>query len=95
MFKLFTDYPVQVINWHDRETYPSLHRGKGMFPGVVCGGLQRSRTMELGTPEDVYAEAQDAIKSTRNQSLHLGNRVRAANYHSESEYHGSDTGCKA
>ncbi len=72
MFKLFTDYQVQVINWHDRETYPSLVEGKGMFPGVVCGGLQRSRTMELGTPENVYAEATDAIKSTRSQSFILG-----------------------
>ncbi len=72
MFKLFTDYPVQVINWHDRETCPSLEEGKGLFPGAVCGGLQRSRTMELGTPEHVLAEAGEAIASTRNQRFILG-----------------------
>ncbi len=72
MFKVFADYPVQVINWHDRETYPSLVQGKGLYPGVVCGGLQRSRTMELGTPEQVHAEALEAITSTRNQRLLLG-----------------------
>jgi uroporphyrinogen decarboxylase len=72
MFKLFTEYPVQVINWHDRETFPSLAEGKKLFPGVVCGGLQRERTMELGTPEHVYSEACDAILSTENKRFILG-----------------------
>lgn len=72
MFKLFSDYPVQVINWHDRETYPTLKEGKNLFPGVMCGGLQRSRTMELGTPEHVLAEAQEAISATENQRFILG-----------------------
>jgi uroporphyrinogen decarboxylase len=72
MFKLFTDYPVQVINWHDRETYPTLQEGKNLFTGVVCGGLQRSKTMELGTPELVLAEAREAISSTVNQRFILG-----------------------
>jgi uroporphyrinogen decarboxylase len=72
MFKIFSDYPVQVINWHDRETFPTLVEGKELFPGVVCGGLQRSRTMELGTPEQVLAEGRDAIHSARNQRFILG-----------------------
>ncbi|NJD60091.1 MAG: uroporphyrinogen decarboxylase [Anaerolineales bacterium] len=72
MFNVFTDYPVQVINWHDRETYPSLKEGKELFPGVVCGGLQRTATMELGTPEHVHSEARDAILSTANQRFILG-----------------------
>jgi uroporphyrinogen decarboxylase len=72
MFKLFTDYPVQVINWHDRETFPSLAEGKKFFPGVLCGGLQRERTMELGTPAHVYSEACDAILSTENTRFILG-----------------------
>jgi uroporphyrinogen decarboxylase len=28
MFDLLTDYPVQVINWHDRETPPTLADGQ-------------------------------------------------------------------
>ncbi len=72
MFNLFTDYPVQVINWHDRETVPSLAQGKVLFPGVVCGGLQRERTMELGNPEHVYAEANDAISATERKRFILG-----------------------
>ncbi len=72
MFKLFAGYPVQVINWHDRETYPSLSEGKELFPGVVCGGLQRERTMELGSPEHVHSEACDAILVTENKRFILG-----------------------
>ncbi len=72
MFKLFIDYPVQVINWHDRETFPSLAEGKKLFPGVVCGGLQRERTMELGSPEHVHSEACDAVLATENKRFILG-----------------------
>jgi uroporphyrinogen decarboxylase len=72
MFKLFTDYPIQVINWHDRETSPTLKEGQSIFPGVVCGGLRRISTMELGSPEDVASEANAAINDTGNQRFILG-----------------------
>ena len=72
IFKLFSDYPVQVINWHDRETFPTLAEGKELFSGVVCGGLQRERTMELGTPEHVHSEARDAIQATEGKRFILG-----------------------
>jgi uroporphyrinogen decarboxylase len=72
MFNLFTDYPVQVINWHDRDTYPSLDEAKKLFSGVVCGGLQRQATMELGTPQKVFSEARDAILASENQRFILG-----------------------
>ena len=72
MFQLFTDYPVQVINWHDRETFPDLAKGKSMYSGVVCGGLQRTNTMELGSPEHVHSEARDAILATGNKRFILG-----------------------
>jgi uroporphyrinogen decarboxylase len=72
MFNLFSDYPVQVINWHDRETYPSIAESQSLFPGVVCGGLQRIKTMELGTPEHVFAEGRDAIQAAHNKKFILG-----------------------
>jgi uroporphyrinogen decarboxylase len=72
MFKLFTHYPIQVINWHDRETPPSLAEAQELFPGVVCGGLQRIHTMERGSPELVYSEAHDAILATKNRRFILG-----------------------
>ncbi len=72
MFDMLADYPVQVINWHDRETRPTLAEGKARFSGVVCGGLQRTQTMVLGDPEMVTVEATQAIESTGGQRFILG-----------------------
>ena len=72
MFEGFLDYPVAVINWHDRDTWPSLKQAQGLYAGAVCGGLQRERTMVLGTPDDVTAEALDAIQATAGKRFILG-----------------------
>ena len=72
MFDQVVDFPVQVINWHDRETEPSLAEALARFPGVLCGGLRRNETMVLGTPESVMLEAADAIQSTGGQRFILG-----------------------
>lgn len=72
MFDLVADYPVQVINWHDRDTEPGLAEAKKRFAGVVCGGLQREETMVLGTPERVTAEATDSILATGGERFILG-----------------------
>jgi uroporphyrinogen decarboxylase len=72
MFEPLAAYPVQVINWHDRETPPTLAEAKERFAGVVCGGLRRWETVVLGTPEQVAAEAQAAIRATGGERFILG-----------------------
>jgi uroporphyrinogen decarboxylase len=72
MFDQFIDYPVQIINWHDRETPPTLKGATERFSGVVCGGLRRQETIVLGTPKDVIAEAKDAIEQTGGLRFILG-----------------------
>jgi len=72
MFDRFLDYPVAVINWHDRETHPFLAEAQKRFSGVLCGGLRRWETMVLGTPEQVIAEARDAIMATGGRRFILG-----------------------
>jgi uroporphyrinogen decarboxylase len=72
MFDEVTDYPVEVINWHDRHTYPDLGTGLQHFKGTVCGGLSRSEMMVLGTPESVTAEALNAINATDGRRFILG-----------------------
>lgn len=64
MFDLVADYPVQAINWHDRETEPDLAQGKSRFPGAVCGGLGRWDPVHNGAPGEVRAMARDAIEKT-------------------------------
>jgi uroporphyrinogen decarboxylase len=64
MFDLTADYPVQAINWHDRETDPDIAQGKARFPGAVCGGLGRFDPVHNGAPGEVRAMARDAIERT-------------------------------
>jgi uroporphyrinogen decarboxylase len=71
MFDLILDYPVQVINWHDRDTHPSLREAQKKFKGVVCGGLQREQ-LALGSPKTITAQARDAILETGGRRFILG-----------------------
>jgi uroporphyrinogen decarboxylase len=72
MFDLLADYPVQAINWHDRETPPNLREGKARIKGAVLGGLRQWETMLRGTPDGVHEEAQDAIRQAGGQRFILG-----------------------
>ena len=72
MFDLFLDYPVNIINWHDQETSPSLSEVKSRFHGVVCGGLSREKTLVLGTPNHISLEASSAVKATSGERFILG-----------------------
>ena len=72
MFDLVADYPVQVWNWHDRDTPPTLRDALPKVKGAVCGGLGRDSTMLRGTPDDVRREIADAVAQTGGRRLVLG-----------------------
>ncbi len=72
MFDLVADYPVQILNWHDRQTPPTLLEGQVRFPGVVCGGVRQWDTMVLGTPDQAAHEVKDAIFETGGKRLIIG-----------------------
>jgi uroporphyrinogen decarboxylase len=72
MFDQVLDYPVSIINWHDRQAPPTLAEAQTRFQGVVCGGLRQWETMVLGTPDQVRAEALDAIQQTQGKRFILG-----------------------
>lgn len=57
------DYPVQVINWHDRENGVSLAEGMKELPMSVSGGVSRW-TLHADTPDAALAEARDAWQQT-------------------------------
>ncbi len=65
------DYPVQLINWHDREDSPSLAQGLDLFPGAVCGGVSRWTAHEE-SPEAALAEAADAWRQSGGRRWVLG-----------------------
>lgn len=57
-------YPVQIVNWHDRKTAPSLKQGKALFNGAVAGGIDEWNVLANGTPDQIRAQVQDAIQQT-------------------------------
>jgi uroporphyrinogen decarboxylase len=71
MFKLFTQLPVQSINWHDQETEPDLVQGKSLFNGAVCGGLSRWQHVQYGTPNVIREAARAAIQATNGRRFIL------------------------
>ena len=72
MFDQVVDYPLQILNWHDRHTPPSLAEGLQKFGGAVCGGLRQWETLVLGDPDMITAEALDAIRQTNGIRFILG-----------------------
>jgi uroporphyrinogen decarboxylase len=72
MFDAVQRYPLQIINWHDRDTFPSLKEARGRTKMALCGGLQRERTMVLGTPEMVISEGRQAIEAVDGRRFILG-----------------------
>lgn len=71
-FGKVSQYPVDVINWHDLETPPDLATGKLLFPGTVCGGLSQWESLVKGNPDQIDHEAQQAISQTESTRFILG-----------------------
>jgi len=72
MFDLLARYPVAAVNWHDRETPPTLAEAQTRTDRALIGGLRQVETMLRGTPEGVRAEAADAIVQTGGRRFILG-----------------------
>jgi uroporphyrinogen decarboxylase len=72
MFEECKDYPVQIFNWHDRDTKPDLKTGKVISESVVCGGLSRINSMVLGNVQSIRNEIEDAISQTGGKKLIIG-----------------------
>jgi len=72
MFKQVADYPVQILNWHDQDTFPSLSQAKKLTDAAVCGGIKQEETMVLGTPDEIIAEAENAVSETNGERFILG-----------------------
>jgi uroporphyrinogen decarboxylase len=70
-FSLVTALRFPIVNWHDRETPPTLAEAQKQFDGVVCGGM-RQDTLVYATPSEVQKEALDALQQTQGRRFLLG-----------------------
>ena len=62
-FSLTGTLKFPVVNWHDRETSPSLIEAQHYFAGVKCGGL-RQDTLVYRNQTEVQDEAWNALQQT-------------------------------
>ena len=69
-FSLLHLLKFQIVNWHDRETYPSLSEAQSLFKGKAVRPEAGSLTLE--NPARVKKEAEDAIKQTKGRRFILG-----------------------
>ena len=72
MFDVMAGYPVEMINWHDRLTWPALHEAKERFAGLLVGGIKERRTLVDGPITAVQAQVRDAIEQTGGRRLLVG-----------------------
>jgi uroporphyrinogen decarboxylase len=70
-FSLVDRSPFPIVNWHDRQTPPTLAEAQQRFGGVVCGGL-RQETLVYGNPAEVRREALEALEQTGGRRFLLG-----------------------
>jgi uroporphyrinogen decarboxylase len=70
-FSLLDSLKFPIVNWHDRETVPSLAEAQKEYPGVVCGGM-RQDTLVYQDQAHVHQEAADAIQQTGGKRFILG-----------------------
>jgi uroporphyrinogen decarboxylase len=71
MFDAVADYPVQLFNWHDRDSGVSLANGLGLIGGAASGGVSRW-SLHQESPEQTLTEVRDALEQTDGRRLMLG-----------------------
>ena len=72
MFELLAAYPVEMINWHDRLTAPSLKAALGKFKGALVGGVEERGLLATGSAQEVKGQVRDAIAQTGGRRLVVG-----------------------
>lgn len=69
MLKTLANYPVQIVNWADAYDRPNLERGRALWAGVVCGGVDVQQHLHYGTPAEIRAAVRDAVRQTDGRRL--------------------------
>lgn len=72
MFDMLSQYPVEMLNWHDRLTQPHLREASQRFKGLLVGGLSEHHTLMHGTHADIEAEVREAREQTGGRRLMIG-----------------------
>ncbi len=69
MFDQTLDYPVNMLNWHDRRSELGLAGVLPRFGGLLVGGLNEATTLPNGPIDTIKHEVRDAIAQTSGRRL--------------------------
>jgi uroporphyrinogen decarboxylase len=72
MFDLLCSYPVDMVNWHDRVTPPTLGEAGISFQGTLVGGVDEWHTLVTGPATAIQAEIREAIAQTGGRRFMVG-----------------------
>ncbi len=72
MFDLLADYPVEMFNWHDRVTEPTLREAAARLPQLLVGGLNENGALLKGPEQGIENEVRDALAQTGGRRLMIG-----------------------
>ncbi|MCC6532119.1 MAG: uroporphyrinogen decarboxylase [Burkholderiales bacterium] len=72
MFDLVKDYPVRMLNWHDRLTKPDLASAAKQSSCLLVGGLEENSTLAHGDAAAIEAEVRDAVAQSAGRRLMVG-----------------------
>ncbi|OPL08914.1 MAG: hypothetical protein AVO33_08345 [delta proteobacterium ML8_F1] len=73
MFKEVADYPVQAINWHDRDDGPTIEEALKMTDKTLIGGLSHLHVMvDSGNEETIKGHVLDAWNQNDHRGIILG-----------------------
>lgn len=63
-FDLLTQWPVDIINWHDRRTAPTLKEARAKTKKALAGGINEWDTLAAKSRDQVITEVRDAVAQT-------------------------------
>jgi uroporphyrinogen decarboxylase len=63
------NYPVQVLNWHDRTTPYSLADAAKIFDGALLGGIEQHKLLRFGSQAEIKAQAENAMLQMNGRRL--------------------------
>lgn len=69
LFELADRYPVDGVNWHDRETSPTLAEALGRTRRCLVAGIDRRGSILTADPHGITREVRDAVEQTGGRRL--------------------------
>jgi uroporphyrinogen decarboxylase len=64
MFDLVASYPIQILNWHARETAPTIAEARARVSTCLACGIDAWNTLAKASPEEVAREVRAAVADT-------------------------------